>query len=72
MSLRGRLGGRSRRRDLALGRFGDVSQYLVVLRGAWMTDDKQPAHNCERMNGERERRLHRSSRRRLSSKVPRA
>lgn len=45
MSLRGRVGGgSSRRRDLAWS----VSQYLVLLRVAWMTDDKQPAHNCER------------------------
>lgn len=60
-------GGRSRRRDLALG----VSQYLVLLRVAWMTDDKQPAHNCERMN-ERTNDQARRPRRTVTEIVPRS
>lgn len=34
--------GRSRRRDLALGVSRNI---LCSCVGAWMTDDKQPAHN---------------------------
>lgn len=68
MSLRGCLGEGG---AAGVTLLGGCRSILCSCVGPWMTDDKQPAHNCERMN-ERTNERARRMRRTVTEIVPRS